>query len=212
MERRRFDCSLESEEKKPNEIKSFTTQKFVCAICCIFLCFISFTKSNLQSQSIVLCPAPPALWTTAVFCFCTEIISWFIFNNCHSFDGRLICINWLLWLQSSPGISCIRNRTSRSLLAHCQLYWAGLPDIVVGWVGNAAVQETLYSFLWLFIRLHNRKPLSATTTTLWFDELQGTCLEGCYSIKILLKFVEPMVLSGKKEAEKIVKLSFCHKH
>lgn len=50
----------------------------------------------------------------------------------------------------SPGISCSRNRTSRSLLAHCQLYWAVSPDIAVGWVDSVAVQVILYSFFMPF--------------------------------------------------------------
>lgn len=109
-------------------------------------CFVSFTKSNLQSQSIKLWPLSIVHWTSAVRLFrdlfLIIVMVWRSFNL-HNLIAIALNSNW-------PGISCIRNHTSRSLLAHCQLCSVESPDIAVGWVCSVAVQVTLYSFLWLF--------------------------------------------------------------
>lgn len=78
---------------------------------------------------------------------------------------------------NSPGKSCIQSHTSRSLLAHCQLYLAELPDTAVGWVGIVAVQVTSCS-LWCFYL----PPTVGSDKILRFNEPQKIA-KNCYAVK-----------------------------
>lgn len=110
---------------------------------------------------------------------------WLLFN-----------LNKLTMSIGLPGKSCIRNRTSRNLLARFQLYWVEWPGTAEGWACSVAVPMTLNSFLCCscFTTTRNeRKNISR------FVELPNA--ENCYANRLPLVL---MILSGKWRKKKFL--------